>query len=214
MEDKEEKICDRFFSYAKGMKGLIALDAKNSDVSDAGIAHIGRNDVLKRIDITSTLISKKSLVNLSKCSSLNELFASSNDLKLDAADVLPSFPKLIRMSLAKTRLPSHYLSSISGSPKLKELDLSGNLELDDSCLQYIKSLKHLEVLRINNTRVNPEAIFVLKGLPLSEIAVNKGQLNAKMIQRLEKTFPGVYVARNRDSKPVDKDLKYIFSPLR
>ncbi len=125
---------------------------------------------------------------------------------------LAEIPKLTRLGLYKSRLTNGGIKLICKSKLLTNLKLAGNKKLNDDCLQYLATLRHLQVLDLRETAITLKGLEQLKGLPLYTIELPNAHYRAGEIAQLQKCFPRANLVCR--SEVVDKDNKVIFAPLR
>jgi len=177
------------------------LNCRDGDVSNEGLAHIGRLVGLRMLNLQSTPITDvggKQLAGLKKLQFINlEAFAV-NKKGFGVGDatmkVLSELPELERVWLRDTKVTDAGVAELCKAKTITDLDLSGTA-VSDVGLLYLKPLPRLENLRLGvyreGAKITDEGLKTvgemtrLKFLDLSGTKItNDGLLHLKELKRL------------------------------
>jgi hypothetical protein len=133
-------------------------------VEDAGKLRIDGACNLEKLSLGRCVVPVADLSQLLKCPKLTDVELFDVDGDLDGAlQQLIKIPSLRRLGLSGTTLTENGLRQLGLFKQLRELDLSGNDEVDDRCLRPLERLKGLRVLKINDTKVTAEGVKRIEG---------------------------------------------------
>lgn len=189
----------------------VVLD--RSDANDADIAQLASLPDLQRLSVFSCEAKGAFLKDFTAMQSLKSLRLSQNYINSDYLQYLSKMRNLEYLFLVRCMLKDDSLRHISHCTKLVRLDIARNPDVTDQSLKYIKQLKKLQFLSVDETQITLRALLSLKGLPLHLLARSDAGYSAKDLMLIRKTFPGVVVTQKLKQHAVDQDTKTIYAPL-
>lgn len=143
------------------------LSLGNTNVTDAGLAHLAGCTSLEWLDVSRTKTTDKGLARLSQATMLKQLF------------------------LEGTLVTEESFGLIATLTQLEELDLT-RLQLSDAALAKLEPLKKLKILHLAHTPVSDEAIPHLAKLKnLDEIDTSGTRITADGLQQLRTALPNL-----------------------
>ncbi|XP_036357550.1 uncharacterized protein LOC115211563 isoform X2 [Octopus sinensis] len=153
---------------------LTTLDLTNYiNVGDTGMTGVGKIHSLKVLLLGNTRITDTGMNSLKDLCNLEVLYLDRTKITNASAAVFESFPRLLELSLASTRISSRFLKSqhLNSCVQLERLNLS-KTRIDDTGLVCLH-LPLLSLLNLDGTRVRPTAVSELKGCPkLQRVTLN------------------------------------------
>jgi hypothetical protein len=142
---------------------IVAIRLSEAPVVDDQLVAFRAWPSLKKLSLDVTQITDAGLVHLGVLKRLEELDLSGTKVEGPGLIRLKSLQSLQMLDLKKTQVTGAGLENLAGLPKLKTLRLGGTPVTDPS-LEFIKPLKNLRSLSLRDTRVTDEGLPVLAGL--------------------------------------------------
>jgi hypothetical protein len=213
LEGSEEGEVEKCLPFLAHLTGLREVMMDRSDCGDGAIARLAVLPNLQHISLYSTRIDGSCLRQLSSIKSLVILSLAQNKIKEESLQYLSGMPNLLMLTAPGCQLTDAGVANVSNCRRLDFLDISSNPKLSDGCVPYLRSLKKLHTLLINDTKISLSSLLQLKGAPLLRIITSVQPQSEQDLKALKKAFPGVQVAQITKSKKVDPEAYTYFAPL-
>jgi hypothetical protein len=212
LADNEDGMADGVLQHARHLKGLIELNLDRSDVSDAGLAYAAELPNLQRVGAYSTRITGSCFKQLSNHKKLMSLGFAEDTIKEENLHYLSTLPDLRCISLRRTGLSVAGMREVAKCTNLRSLDIARNPKIDDRCIQYIRPLKKLGWLWLNETKISVKGLLQLKGLPLHGIVLPAAHYSQSELTAIAKVLPGATLSKGVGA-PIDEDAQTLFAPM-
>ncbi|GAB1597994.1 uncharacterized protein LOC115211563 [Argonauta hians] len=176
---KEIKLPSRHHTTDEGVLHLSEIPLSTLDltnyinVGDIGMTGVGKIHSLRVLLLGNTRLTDTGVNSLKDLCNLEVLYLDKTKMTNACAAVFQSFPKLLELSLASTRISSRFLKTqhLNNCVMLERLNLS-KTRIDDTGLVCLH-LPLLTLLNLDGTRVRPTAVSELKGCPkLQRVTLN------------------------------------------
>ncbi|QDU95078.1 DUF1570 domain-containing protein [Lignipirellula cremea] len=138
-----------------------SLSLGHTDVTDAGLAAIGRLRQLDWLDLAVCQVTDESAPVLGKLTELTQLNLEGTAVTDRTLPALGRLRKLQILDLSGTKITDAGLSELAGLSLLEELWLTGT-PVTDAGLVPLQRLRQLQTLQINGTRVTPGGYAEMK----------------------------------------------------
>lgn len=158
-------VSDTTFEQFSNLKTLRYLFAGNIDVTNKVIDEFNRMPNLKAVYVDGTMIRQNGLVNYKYLRECSELGIGRNGPMDRVLQKLKGSKNLTVLSLENSDLTDDQLKLIATLPNVWELNIEHNRKLTNAGFKNLLTMKHLRLLRIAGTKINPEIIPDLKKLP-------------------------------------------------
>jgi hypothetical protein len=143
----------------------------NTQVTDAGLAHLKRFTNLRALGLSGTAVTGAGLAHLKEMANLQSL------------------------GLACPRLTDAGLGYLKGLTNLRDLSLAG-AGISDGGLAHLKGLARLDTLSLTGTRVTDAGLKHLRGLSrLHRLYVGGTRVSDQGVADLQKALPEVVIVR-------------------
>ncbi|MBI2825595.1 MAG: hypothetical protein HYX69_13005 [Planctomycetia bacterium] len=154
---------------AARFKNLKRLYINNTEVTDAGLAHIEGLDQLESVFLEDTKVTGAGLVHLAGLTKLTSLRLNTRDVHDDDLSHLAGLKKLAFLMLVNARITGRGLSHLAALPDLRALYLTGT-GVSDKGIDLLARLKQLQRLDLSRTEVTKEGVARLsEALPAARI---------------------------------------------
>jgi|JI8StandDraft_1071087.scaffolds.fasta_scaffold00831_4 hypothetical protein len=210
LADREDDMCDAALAHVVHFQGLTEVNVDRSEATDTGLAKLKDVPSLVVISCFLSSIDGRCFKELSTLPALRGLLASYCQLKPENLKYLGQFPKLQVLNLDWTHLDAAGARYLGNCRQLEDLSVKGNVRFNDSCLDYIQSLKNLKRLDLRGTSVSIAGVRKLKGIEFRQLFLPSA-MKENLVQ-LRRIFPRVAVLTEAE-KTVDKQEKMLFAPL-
>lgn len=150
---------------------------------------------MKVLCLNDCNISEKGLNNISKLTSLEELYLKGDKLNGGRTSYLASLKNLKELTLSDAGVYDHDLLVLQSLPKLQILYLNDNA-ISDGALEIISNIPSIKFLSLDNTQITEKGLFKLSKLKkLEHINVLEcHNLTASGIAKFKTMRPGCVVA--------------------
>ncbi|NQU22745.1 MAG: hypothetical protein HQ567_15820 [Candidatus Nealsonbacteria bacterium] len=151
------KNTDAACVHLKGLPHLRRVKARTTDISDAGLVHLGEITWLEELNLSRgigsrTVITPAGLTHLKGLTGLKILNLSNRGIRDEAIIHLTGFSKLESLSLYGSRVSRAGAYELVELSNLRRLYLGSSSRIDDSALEYLGRLKELRELDIGGAR--------------------------------------------------------------
>jgi hypothetical protein len=144
---------------------LESLCVRSSEITDAGLSHIGKLRHLRHLNVDRTRITGKGLESLTELSELRTLHACETDITDQGMLHLGRIASLEKINVNHTGITDQGLKEIQSLPRLRRIYFVGT-EVTDEGLEYLKPLKTINYVGFSG-HVSDKAKDELKeSLPL------------------------------------------------
>ncbi len=210
LADREDGMCDAALAHVVHFQGLTEVNVDRSEATDAGLAKLKDVPSLVAISCFLSSVDGRCFKELSTLPALRVLLASYCQLKPDNLKYLGQFPKLQILNLDWTHLDAAGAKYLGSCRHLEDLSVKGNVRFNDSCLEYIQSLRNLKRLELRGTSVSIAGVRKLKGIELRQLCLPAAmQENLAEVRRI---FPKTFVLTEGE-RVLDKQDKMLYAPL-
>jgi hypothetical protein len=210
MEDAEEDLCKKALGHIGHLKDLQVLILDKSDIGDVGMKPIGAITNLQYLSAFLTGLDGSCLKELRSLKKLRALVIPSNSLKEENFKYLPEYPSLQHLLLSCTNTTNAGIKLIAGCKNLIRLDISKNAAVTDESVPYIKQLKNIKDLSIDDTSISLAGLLKLKGLPLVTLVITQKKYTPEQLALVHSTFPSAKLHFRGGPKKVDEETGTIF----
>ena len=192
------------------LTGLTELRFVNSNLNDAGVAKLAPLKKLMRLHLWWCSLKGTTFNTLIGMHDLSTLNVSLNPLGPAAFEALSHMPQITDLDLSKSGVTDADLEKISKISGLIRLNIDSNSDITAKGLQYLRSCKKLEHVKLAKGRLTANDVQSLKGTNLKVIAVSGEKWTKKDWAKLKVTFPHTLLV---DEDPVDSDTKFMLAPI-
>lgn len=211
IEGEGAGLCDPILRFLPKFPNLQSLILVRSDSTDAGVSFVSNLLKLKEINISNSSVHGHCF-RAFQALPLEKLDASLNRIESDTLQYLTKLPKLSNLRLRKAQLSKSAITPISKCTHLSVLDLSGNLEIDNSCISGLLSLRQLEKLNLSETPVTIEGLALLKSIKLKSLTLPQTVRSRTDLATLQRLFPNCELVSERSNK-LNDDVRHMFGAL-
>ena len=102
---------------------------------------------------------------------------------------------------------------IGGCARLKRLDLSKNPGVGDDSIPYLKQLKQLRVLSIDDTSITPQGLLKLKGAGFTSLVLSQGKISRAQLAQIHSAFPKAHIGYRGGAKAVDEETGTLWGQM-
>lgn len=152
----DTQVGDAGLAHLIQMPRLSFLSLDKTKITDSGLKHLQRTPSLQSLWLNDTEVSDKGIANLEGLN-LQEIHLDNTPVGDDAMAQIAKFKHLRALHLSGTQVTNHSAESLRQLADLEVLDL-GDTQVGDIVLDKIKSLQKLEYLRLSNTRITDEGL--------------------------------------------------------
>jgi len=156
----------------KNLQVLRIADIKQ--LQGQGLAELGKRGVLsnlRELIAHNTRISNKGLVALKNMPNLEYLMLNSAGVSELQLPLIASRSNLVRLSMNGSAVGNNSMKLLVKLKNLEELSLQGCGALTDDAFVFLKKMKSLTRLNVNNTRVTEAGVQKLKEQFLPDTAI-------------------------------------------
>lgn len=137
------------------------LSLGRTNVTDAGLAHLGQFKRLEWLDLSLTKVSDNGLAQVDQLAKLHQLFLEGTGVTSASIPAIARLRSLEELDLSKLKIADDDLAKIATLKQLKVLYLVGT-PITDAGLAKLVSLQQLELIDLRGTRVTAAAVEQLK----------------------------------------------------
>jgi hypothetical protein len=180
-----------------GQIGLKETDPGDTNLTDAGLAHLRNLTGLRKLDLKGTLITDGGMTYLEGLTDLRELDLSSTAVNDAGLVHLRGLTVLQHLDLSSTEVTDAGLQHLAALKGLQRLDLSGT-RVTDAGLERLVGLRNPQVLYLDDTEViGPGLVHLKKLINLKELGLGSWKsVGDIMGQEARRAMPGVKVIYN------------------
>ncbi|MBA3994126.1 MAG: hypothetical protein C0469_11415 [Cyanobacteria bacterium DS2.3.42] len=146
------------FQAIAGLTGLRALNVKNTLFNNSSLSSLDNLVNLRYANFNSTRVHGDGLSKMSILKYLNAIDVSNNSGMLPFCQNLFSLNNLYELQMQQCQLDDVTAKDVSRCQSLKVLCLSGNKDITDAGVSYLKDLKTLNWLDLTGTSVSPNCL--------------------------------------------------------
>lgn len=211
IDESDSAFCDTALQHANHFRGLKCLLLNRADISDAGLSRMKGLPELEFICGFLTPITGDCFKTFSQFKKLNYVGFYDDAIKPENVKYLKDCPMLACVDLSHTDLGEVGIKYLSQCPNISVLKISSNPKVNDACIKYLLSMKHLSRLELEGTGITFSGLKALKPLHLSILRVSAGvcaNTDRPVLKTLAKKVEIVW----REHR-VDKSTQEMFAPL-
>jgi Leucine-rich repeat (LRR) protein len=167
---------------------LNVLDFFNSKLQEKDILRIIGDNLIVRLNLGKTAITKKGLIDLIKLQMLQHLNLSTNNLEDFDLEFLNMFRNLESLDISRTKITDNFLKSLAFNITLQDISLQ-ETAISDKGIEYLKDLAFLKRLDLSGVKFgeNPSGFDALSNLPRLQILILKNAaINKKVLDYVSK----------------------------
>jgi hypothetical protein len=213
MEESEDALCDKALGGIGHLKGLTVLLLDRSEVSDTGIRQIAGLTNLVYLSAFLTPLRGTFLKDLRSLKKLQALALPSIGLQEEELKYLPEYPALEHLLLSRTNLTAKGLKYIARCAKLRRLDLSKNPGVGDDCIPYIRQMKALRNLAVDDTSITFQGLLQLEGTNFTQLELTEGRYSHDQLALFHSTFPQSHILFRGGVKKIDDETGTIYGQM-
>jgi len=185
---------------------LRSLLLSGKHIDDAGMATVGR---LKRLETfyqwEGQHITDAGVAHLRDMPRLTYIHLGMSQVGDRGMASLAKLPNLEGLTMQRNKITDAGLAHLAGHPKLKELwvgHLEGLSPITDAGVVHLAKIPNLEELDLQHTRVTPDGLKPLQGLPKLKRLLLDGS-TANDYHAVAPMFPNCKVDADKDPQPID-----------
>lgn len=153
-------ITDEGLAHLRHLE-LEFVELSETQISDAGLAHLQRNRQVTQFWLKQTRITDASLPFIARNRKLTHLDLGKTAVSDAGVQLLAGLPELEVLGIHGTQVTPKCLSTLQQLPKLKYLYLM-RTEMDDSVIPALGQLTNLRQLDLRYTKITPEGCEKLR----------------------------------------------------
>ncbi|MCI0563663.1 MAG: protein phosphatase 1 regulatory subunit 42, partial [Nitrososphaera sp.] len=138
-------------------------------LADEHLADIGAMGELRQLEISGCSITERGIQKLTNIKNLKSLTLSRNMLTSKCLRVIAQGKQLRALTLFETRISSRDVGQLKVLKNLEQLNISGNLRVDDAVAETLGSFKSLREINANGTKVGDNVVKLLGTLEKLEV---------------------------------------------
>lgn len=174
---------------------LTDLSLENTQIGDAGIAHLALLQKLEWLNLYQTKLGDDGLRTLAQLRSLQHLPIGETQVTDAGLKHLSDMNQLLYLGLRDNAVTDEGVKSLQTLPKLTGLHLGGT-QVTDKGVNYLVKLPKLEKLWLDETAVTDKSVATLGKLTtLKELHVAKTKISAQSLENLRILLPRCQVIR-------------------
>lgn len=174
--------------YIRTWTNLTGLYARDSDFSDKGLAYCHNFPQLVSLDVDSTEVSSKGLMQFPRLRQLSYLSAGGIANGAEIISALKQSSNIRRLSMMHSDITDRDLRTVSRFPNLEELRLDYCKKITDQGIKYLVENTKLKSLHIQGTAVTPNAIpDLLKFRAMERMSIPSWPVTD--VERLQRNAP-------------------------
>jgi internalin A len=174
---------------------------KNSELTDDGLARLGKITSLQHLEIRGTQLTDAGLVHLKTMGNLVYLDLLDSQIGDDGLKSLVELRKLQKLNLVSTQITDDGLKHISGMTNLSLLALA-NTAITSAGLAHIRELDSLNQLFLHSTAVDDMGLVHLRQLVnLKELYLFDTNVTEAGVRRLQQAIPNCKIIHTTDMVP-------------
>jgi len=143
---------------------LSEIDLSYTDVTDVGLAAVGKLHNLSVCSLHKDLLSRRGLEHLKGLKLLIYLDLGESTIADGDMATIASIDSLCILNLSKTQISDDGMKYLSGLKNLKKLDLSGTALTDDGLATLIRACPTIEELNLSGTNISNTGVRQLSAL--------------------------------------------------
>ena len=183
-------LTDDELIYCSSLTGLTGLGLKNCKITDRGLSYI-KDLPLRSLNVDGTEVTAVGLAGLrdfKKLEALRVCGLKDGDAILKA---LAGSKEIRFLAISMSGVSDDSVKYLATMPNLLELSIAYNPEITDKSLKYIKQLKQLRSIAIEETSITPRpAMDTFKSMNLKwRPTVSPSQWSKELYAELEDTWP-------------------------
>lgn len=150
------KIDDALASHISRYGNLQELDLRGGELSEVGMADLGRLTQLKSLFLSNMQISG-GLEHLENLTDIEDLMLYGASISNEDLKTIGRLTNLRSLNLGRTQITDAGLQHLSGLTKLQELWLS-NINISDAGLAFLPTTMPLELLDLSGTNITDDGL--------------------------------------------------------
>ena len=159
----DDQALGSILSLDEGLDAVTELDLKGSQVTNEGVANIGKLTHLTKLDVSDSKIDKEGFAAIAQATSLEEFRINGSKIDEGGLTALRPLSNLKIMDLRGAKLSHAGFAELLHHRQIVELDLRSS-SMDDLSLDIVADLPDLERLTLAHTRVTDAGISRLTKL--------------------------------------------------
>lgn len=205
------EIGDKHIKYLRNFRRLAKLDVSSTDISDKGLVQlIAMFPSVDNISLARTRITAKSMPVIARgWKSTYKLVLSGVKLGTNSLSPLKKLKALRHLDLDMADVGDVDLIACGKLVNLEELDLSGNPKVTDKGVSYLTNLKAMSRLDLMDTSITGDSAKYVAQMPkLKKLRVREAGLKKKDMARFRAA-----VKHGKVEDPADEVDMELFEPL-
>lgn len=199
------EVPDAQFANIAHLTGLSRLNARGTDLKDAGLDCVTGMKNLVDLNIGETLVTSKGLPKLKGLTRLQNLYIDNSNVGDENLDSICHLPELRRVSVSRSHITDKGVKTLASLPMLEMLDVEYTVTITDKCIPDLRRMKKLRQLKIAHSRITSATVKDLKQMKqLEELVYSKNNFNLKDVAELKKSLP--------KCKIEDYEARRVFQP--
>jgi Leucine Rich Repeat (LRR) protein len=154
-------IRDDALTSLPSLRRLRTLSLTFTQITDEGVAVLGRMPQLEILGMSSPQITNASMDHLTKLQNLRWLGVEVSQMDKKGVARLAELPKLTGLRISGKGVDNDCLPIIAKLSQLQDLDLGGKM-IDDRGLQYLEGMKHLTHLDVQSTGITTDGPAIIR----------------------------------------------------
>jgi hypothetical protein len=192
----KKKCFDKFFDWTQNFPELVAISLESTPLLKPNFKNLINNHKLRSISMEKCNLTDSSFKLLVGHPSLYSLWVDKNNITGESFSFISECPFLAELFLCNNKLTPKGIATIVKACKSKcvELDISGNIGVNDSCLKDIASMEELMNLTMIKTNITDKGIMYLsERQSLRYLDVRETKVSEKAAQELHKKIPYCHI---------------------
>ena len=214
--DSEDAIADRLVAKISHLKNLRIVRLGRCDVSDVGVKALQGLPQLKKLDISYSLVTRKSMPVIGHLTNLEDLTMNSVDLRRSDFSYIARLPKLSVLCLRGAQVSDAMVIALKSSKSLENIDLSNNSAITDAALPALALLPNLKAVCLAGTSVNLPSLTKLSRV--KRVVLSDRDLKGASLVALQKTLPNLsldnYGKKSSSGSSPGAEEMHLFAPTR
>lgn len=204
---------DEVLQHISHWKSLKRLSLNQTEITDAGIAHLKNLTELEALTLSRDNSTGKTLFNL-PLQKLRFLEFSCHEIDRQAVKNIVRFKALRTLDLSRTGLDDESVAAICQLKQLTYLDIGDNKAITDKSAKNIGSLKKLSYLDLRHTSITTRALLSMRLPALEAIILPGWRYTKEEMTALRKNFgSGIVSVKAPDVNLKETQDADLFSPL-
>jgi hypothetical protein len=157
---RQTKITDAGLAEVGKVKGLEWLFLADTGITDAGLEHVAKLADLEYLSLDDTQVTDAGIVHLRSLRKLDDLSLDRTSVSGACLEDLAAIKSLRILDLRESQVRGEGLAHLAVLPKLEVLVLN-DTPVSDADLAYLRQLSHVAGLWVRGTKLSAEAITQL-----------------------------------------------------